>query len=242
MENNIAPQTGPEIIVFDFDNTLFDTEKIKRRISEIPQLYGEFTPAEVNAIYRSARDDGEKSVFTIERYVMMLERALEEKGLRHDRATLQNMDVQLLEGIQLFSGVKELLAFWKEKNLPMYLLSLGVVEWQQQKVTVSGADAFFPSSHMIFTTNGKNGKEHQLTYIASQLGERKKILLYNDKPDETARLLDAIPQLSAMVHRHIEDLRYSDTDFAALDRFGDRAIVGNSIPELFEKTTALFTL
>ena len=236
MENAITPVKRPGCIIFDFDNTLFDTEKIKKRIAEIPQLYGEFTPAEVQAIYLSARDEGTKTAFTIERYIEKLEAALCAKGLKHNSETLHDLDVQLLDGIQLFPGAEELLGKWKNSGIPIHLLSLGVPSWQEQKVQVSGAGKYFSLEHIHFTVNAQEGKKEVIHDLFAMQKAQIPILLYNDKPKETAILLDAFPQLSAMVHRHREDTRYTDRDFAELDRFGKRAVVKDSLTDLLHLT------
>ena len=41
----------------------------------------------------------------------------------------------------------------------MYLLSLGVKNWQEEKVEQAGIEPFFPSGHIVYTDRIDTGKE-----------------------------------------------------------------------------------
>ena len=132
----------------------------------------------------------------------------------------------------LLDGARELLDS-VQGAYEMYLLSLGVESWQMKKFDLCKLETYFDPEHIMFTPSVVAGKIGKLQEAFGENFDGEGIVLFNDKPDETANMLQAFPKLHALVRREVRDERYSEADFEkAHDEFGDRFVWRESLKDL----------
>lgn len=204
-------------VIFDFDNTLFDTETIKECFWEIADLHG-FSKEETELMYKDARAKGAQITFTMESFLSVIKQKLQEKGkIFLDREVFEIIN-RMENGATLVPGAKKIMEFTKTRNIERYVLSLGVHDWQEKKVKLSGIKPYFDEDKIIYTDNGKDGKEKALGNLFGMnfLGEGT--ILFNDKPDETESLLNRFPKMIVFLRREPRDKRYGEKDFQTLTK------------------------
>ena len=215
-------------VVFDFDNTLFEAERLKFALYGFVETYG-FSQEDAKEMYRLSRDLDGHVTFSPERFCEVLNDAIEKKqqGISVDPSFVRE---HLMQHVGVVTGAIALLKQLKEQQVPMYLLSLGVPEWQHEKVLMSGIDIFFPAEHIQYTTHVHEGKIVAFREIFGADFSGKDTYLFNDKPDETAVLLDTFVDLRAYLRRDPDDMRYAKEDFDALvATYPDRAIYAEDL-------------
>lgn len=210
------------IYIFDFDNTLFQTEQIKQKLFATGEAHG-LTPQEARDLYATARDTDGKIVFTLEHFFSLLDAKVQMTQ------TLGRWKESLLRDHMLVPGAIQLLTALKQRSAAMYLLSLGQPTWQEEKVSLSGIGAFFHRDHILYTTDMSEGKKVYIEDLIKK-EQTEEVLLFNDKPDETEQLLASFPRLTAYVRRDRDDGRYTDADFIHIvDTFGSRVRVHDDL-------------
>ena len=223
---------GPVRRVYvDLDNTLIDTERIKRALYEIAQAHG-YTAEEARAIYAEARTEEGEICMSAARFLDVLRAHASRDGrvMQEDAATRALQELRAKSNGILFPGARELLQYIKEKNIDRWLLSLGVKSWQKEKIGWAGLHEFFSPEQMIFTVHEEDhaGKIEALRENEGAVFDGTGVLLCNDKPDETARLLQEFPKLHALVRREVSDERYGEDAFVrAAERFPGRFVWAN---------------
>ncbi len=200
------------IIIFDLDNTLIQTEDIKLAIFAHLKKIG-LEDKVIKHCYGKAKENEEgENTFTLNHFAGELQR---ETGLAIDMP----MEMFTHEHMQV-AGAKAALAACTESGKPTYILTLGVPEWQKEKLGLVGLDAFVRDAgvQLLITTDVRDGKAKQIEELVKEHGcdEGDGMLLVNDKPDETERLLEIFPKLHAYVRREKDDARYSEAQFAKL--------------------------
>jgi phosphoglycolate phosphatase-like HAD superfamily hydrolase len=219
-------------VIFDFDNTLFDTETIKEYFWKIASIH-DFSPAEILVLYRAAREADGHITITVESFLTVLKNELAQQGkVFLDRQVYEIInEMENAEG--LLPGAQRLLEFCQREQFPRYLLSLGVAKWQAQKVRRSGVEHYFEKDKIIFTSNIAEGKKEVLKQLFGRSFNGARTVLFNDKPDETAELLTAFPKLGAFLRREVRDGRYGADDFQSLAKqFPGRVFWSETLDEL----------
>ncbi|OIO19084.1 MAG: hypothetical protein CO029_04465 [Candidatus Magasanikbacteria bacterium CG_4_9_14_0_2_um_filter_41_10] len=215
-------------VVFDFDNTLFEAERLKFALYGFVETYG-FSQEDAKEMYRLSRDLDGHVTFSPERFCEVLNVAIEKKqqGTSVDPSFVRE---HLMHHVGVVTGAIELLTLLKEKNISMYLLSLGVSEWQHEKVKMSGIDVFFASDRIHYTTHVQEGKIIALRSIFGENFTGENTYLFNDKPDETKVLLASFPELHVYLRCDVTDMRYVRADFDELvNEYGDRAMYADDL-------------
>lgn len=203
-------------VVFDFDNTLFDTERIKEFFWRIASIHG-FTQDETLEMYREAREHGDQITITMESFLRTIKEHLAARGQTIKEREVHDLIREMEEAHFLVPGAKRALEFVQRRNIERYLLSLGVTEWQEQKVKKSGVADYFLPDHILYTTRLDTGKSEALRELFGEDFSGEATVLINDKPDETRELLGAFQNLVVLVRREVKDTRYTDEDFTALE-------------------------
>ena len=144
----------------------------------------------------------------------------------------------------LLPGAKELVGQVCDFGLEHHLISLGVPEWQKEKITLAGLDEYFSfdiednKADVICTVDNRPEARKQEVFRLL-LGEKSTgagTVFFNDKPWETARLLRQYPELTAYVRIATNDRRYKPEDFEAIKKeFGERVYCDDSLSVLREK-------
>ena len=220
-------------VIFDFDNTLFDTEKIKLAMYGFAESWG-FSPTEAEDIYQEARgSNGQPIKISLVSFSEALGEHLKKKQKIFWPEKLETAVGRIIEEDSLLAGATDLLGFCQQKNLEMCLLSLGVKEWQEEKVNGSKIGQFFEANKIFFTDDQKVGKVEMLKKIFGGNFIGSGAIIFNDKPDETRDLLLEFPQLIAFIRIEERDLRYQEKDFENLKKdFPNRVFASKKLTEL----------
>src|SRR3989338_7782032 len=177
-----------EHVVFDFDSTLFDTEKKKHGFYEIAKCHC-YTLEEAKAMYDESRAIGNRMMISIAGFLSVLRERLARDGKQFQAKEVSEIIDWLNKGVGLLPGAKALLEFSRRHGIPRLLLSLGVREWQAEKVVKSGVDTYFSPEDIVYTDFLDVGK---ITIIRDRFGascDGRGVVLFNDKPDETRDML-----------------------------------------------------
>lgn len=226
------------VVVFDLDNTLFDTETRKKFFYELTILHGYDTQTG-QEFYREARDNNLKADFTFSKYVDVLKSHLQQDGRVYQEKEAKEIFRRMREEKGLLEGAEELLKFCKESNMKRYLLSLGMPSWQEEKIQQAGIAQYFEKGQIIFTEDSKTGKRDVLQSVIEN--NQDKIILFNDRPDETRVLLEHFPCLFAFVRQEQRDKRYATEDFLKLEKdFSKRVIWATELKILHNHFKSLF--
>ena len=222
-------------VVFDLDNTLINAERVKWFFRHLAEAHG-FTDDEAKEIYRLARNhtSGEIAI-SDERFIQFLEMGLIEKGKQLDTKVVEETFKEMSENKKglVFEGAENLIEFCQKNNWLCYLLSLGVEKWQKKKIAWAGLDKFFNNDNTVFTVKENGGKVEALRGLFGNNFTGKEVVLFNDRPDESADLLEFFPELVVFVCRNLEDIRHSENDWEKfVKKYPDRTIIANNLLEL----------
>ncbi len=219
-------------VVFDFDNTLYQTEKLKSKFYAMAEIHG-YTREEAKDIYNEARVASERIIINLSSYLNVLREQVEADGIVFLREEVS----EIIENVNLGDGLlpyaRELLGCCKRRKCNLYLLSLGVKEWQEEKVQQAKINTFFEDGHIIYTDKINGGKVSVLKEILGDDHTGIGVAIFNDKPDETKEILEAFPDIFAFVRREVLDDRYSELNFDLLERdFPGRVVWSEDLKEL----------
>ena len=222
--------------IFDLDNTLIDTERIKELFRQLAMDHG-CSEEDAFKIYDKARTEDGKMVLTWKSYINELEKFLN-KSL--DNEKVKTIEEKLSNEDLFLSGAVELIELLKGKGLSLYLLSLGVKDWQEEKIAWAGIKKYFDDEHIIFTQNTSEGKAEVLERVFGRDFDGDDAFLFNDKPDETDKLLEAFPELIAFVRYAAKDVRYNEEDYFELTRkYPNRVFWSEDLSDLLESVKTL---
>lgn len=226
-------------IVFDLDNTLIDSEIVKDYLYDLSLAYG-YDLATAKDIYKTARNNskGNLNLISFESYSDELKRRLLGEGKQFDA----NISKKYLKGLKkmkdniLIPGATEILNYCKDREMDMYLLSLGVPDWQKFKIKFTGLNKYFSKDKIILTQYEGEGKKESLKKMFGDNFDGSGMVVVNDKPDETFELLNNFPKLSAYQIIFEKEKRYSEKDYEKLCKkfTEDRLICAPNLHIIFE--------
>lgn len=229
-----------ERIVFDFDNTLFDSEAKKQGLYRMAEVHG-YSRAEAMELYDKARVRQEKIMMSLSSYVDVLREALLRDNKLFLAGDVSDIISHMKRGDGLLPGARELLAYCHDRMIPLYLLSLGVREWQEEKVEQSGIEKYFSKDNIIYTELLHEGKKQSLKELFGSGFTGKGTLLVNDKAGETMELLTAFPDLVALVRIELRDPRNRAEEYEQLARdFAPRVQMHESLVVLKDFLQTLY--
>jgi len=227
----IAPITDKKImtVIFDFDNTLYDTEKRKSFFWEIASVHG-YSLLEAYEMYNEARHSCEKITISLEKYLEVLQSHLKRDQKEYNEAAVNDIRIAMEKGDNLLPGARQFVEWCQHQKLACYLLSLGVKEWQEIKFRQADLGMFFTSDRVVYTEDARQGKKGSLQNLFGSMFTGEGATIINDKPDETRDLLTVFPKLQALVRREKRDKRYQKKDFDGLvNDFPDRVVWAESL-------------
>lgn len=228
--------------IFDFDNTLYQTERLKAKFYAMAEIHG-YTREEAKDIYNEARVVSERIVINLSSYLVVLREQVQADGL-----TFLSEEVsEIIEKVKLGDGLvphaRELLKFYHQAGVTLYLLSLGVREWQEEKVRGSKIEHFFSEQHILYTDKVKEGKIEVIRDLFPSSYTGRETVIFNDKPEETRKILNAFPDIIAFVRREPLDDRYSELNFELLERdFPGRVVWSEDVKELLRLSQAVIQI
>lgn len=206
------------ILLFDLDNTLISTERIKAHLYSIAVRHGYDKNAARN-IYKEARFNGKQNTICYRRFLQVLKERLFADG----KEFIPNVAAEVEEKLKkdsdlLLPGAEKFLQECQGKKKRKILLSLGVAEWQDEKIKWSGLDKYFSreKGEIVFTQLEGEGKIEAIKILFGENFDGMGVTLFNDKPDETRDVLAVFPKMKACVRQEVVDKRYKKEDFAKL--------------------------
>ncbi|MFB6226332.1 MAG: HAD family hydrolase [Candidatus Paceibacteria bacterium] len=225
-----------EKIVFDFDNTLFDTETKKQNLYKMAEIHG-YSHDEARQIYKKARTENEKIIMSLSSYMKVLRERVNEDDKEFKSDQVSEIITELKGGDGLLPYAAEFLKYCLSEGLETYVLSLGQKDWQEEKVQQSGIKDFMPEDNIVYTNSTNGGKQRFLRQLFGDDFTGSETLFVNDKPDETGDILSDFPDLLAMLRREPRDDRYQDEDFKRLkEQYPQRVITySEQLKQLLDK-------
>lgn len=181
------------MIIFDFDDTLFDTHSHKDLRHRALRTLGidEETYKRTYLLARNTPDG--LCTYSNKRHAEMLE----VEGYDEDTAfrLLEDTTTPARLSSLLLPGARALLERMKSVGKTLVLLSLGDPSFQELKVHGSGIALFFDRVFMVDDT-----KEHVLRELFSVVAESSAWFI-NDKVKETAKLRAAFPDMKIVLRQ-----------------------------------------
>jgi phosphoglycolate phosphatase-like HAD superfamily hydrolase len=219
-------------VVFDFDNTLYQTEKLKAKFYAMAEIHG-YTREEAKDIYNEARVASERIIINLSSYLLVLREQIQADGLTFLNEEVSEIIKNIGHGDGLIPYARELLKHTEDQGLDMYLLSLGVKEWQEEKVAQANISQYFKEGHIVFTDMIKGGKVQVLQELFGADFTGSGTVIFNDKPDETRKMLEAFPNIIAFLRYEPLDDRFSPINFDVLEKdFSGRTVWSEDLREL----------
>ncbi|OGH59514.1 MAG: hypothetical protein A2725_01690 [Candidatus Magasanikbacteria bacterium RIFCSPHIGHO2_01_FULL_33_34] len=211
-----------KVAIFDLDSTLIYTQKIKEYIFNfIKQISGESDRFAIQ-VYNDVRNDAGKITFNLINLKSKLKKSIknfDENKWKEFEDSFNKVDKSLL-----IAGAEDLLKFFKGREIPIYILTLGVEDWQKIKIKFSGLEKIlgvdFKNLKYTNEEDSKKGKVKEIREILKELNLEncKDILFFNDRPDETKKIMEEFPDLQVFIRREKNDKRHGDNDFIDLAR------------------------
>lgn len=223
-----------QTIIFDLDNTLINTERIKTVLIKTAIDFG-FSETQAWDIYNKSHRDGGKVTFTLERFAEVLIEMGVEKNVV---GIIESIKEKFVSDSLLLPGAKDLLNFCQKNNIKKYLISLGVKKWQDEKIVLAGLDKIFKSQEIIFREEikTKEGKVEAIKRIFGDEFTGQNMIFVNDKPNENRDVLESLPNIKVLGGWCRQDRRYSESDFIKLkEDFGDRFEWSDNLVDLKNK-------
>ncbi|MBT3817143.1 MAG: HAD family hydrolase [Candidatus Magasanikbacteria bacterium] len=176
--------------IFDFDDTLFNTQAFKharlqvlKKIGVSEELYKE--------TYVKARNDADGDfVYSDKRHAQMC--ALH--GIDEEKAYEALHSVTKRVKDFLFEDAIDVLGQVKKLGKPMILLSLGDPDYQEVKVKGSGIHDYFDRVFMV-----KRSKENVIKELLDSHKKQEPVWFINDKIEETQDIVSQFPQLQVVL-------------------------------------------
>lgn len=222
------------IILFDLDNTLIDTQRIKREIFyDTAVVYG-LSIDDAKEIYKSVRNIDGKVILSPQSFATAMAKKVGRSAEVIESKMYEKLNI--LGKSLCLDGAGELLERSKKENLDMYIMTLGVHAWQEEKIQCTGLDEYFPKEKRILPAIDLSEKDAKVVALKNFFGikiHEEKSILFNDKPAETAQLLEAYPNMKAFVRWDTNDERFTKNDFEKFESiFGKRFMWSESLFEL----------
>ncbi len=222
-------------IIFDFDNTLFDTEQLKNIMRQAAVDSG-CSAEEAQIVYERSRSDEKGNItISLDHFIVTLRTFLESTDRALSIETITRLKAWLREiGPSLvFEGVCEMLAECSER-FECYLLSLGVPAWQREKISLAGIEKYFSPERIMFTDR-EGGKVSALRELFGMQFDGTDTVFFNDRPEESAELLQQFPKLHLFIRRDRRDQRYADEKLwkNLHEQFPDRVVTATETAHLF---------
>lgn len=231
--------------IFDLDGTLINTEIIKDILFSFLSSCG-FDKESAYKIYKSARGKDGKSNFTLENLKKEIVANVENGEYPNTVFSDENWNkmIKSLDDLQdklLVEDAKEIISFLLSKKIPVFLLTLGSPEWQKKKIVLSGLDKILceknetldESKKIICTSyeETEKGKIDEIDNILDSINnfDGDGVILFNDKPDETEKIINTYPKMRFFIRREVRDIRYIEKDFERLQKNEQVLKISNSL-------------
>lgn len=173
-------------IIFDFDRTLFNTEKLLKIMRRVTYAYGLTDDDELH-IRKELVFGGQKSNLNLESYIAAMRKHAKKDTKFGDKEAREVINIiQNISENFLLHGAYELLTFCDKQRMEKYLVTLGEIGWQKKKIAMAEISIFFDAGHILLTddTDTTKGK---MTFIQNILLENhtgKGVCLVNDRTEE----------------------------------------------------------
>lgn len=223
------------IVLFDFDNTLFDTEFFKEQMYQLAMVHG-YSVDDAKEIYKEARTSGNQISLTLEHYLNVLKDQLHGDKKTYNRESVIPILATIAAHDGKLPGAKELLELVSELGFEKKLLSLGIPEWQEKKIEQAQLGDYFSDEEIIFTTDEQIGKIDYVKKFAESRNGGQGIIMFNDKPTEMREVLEQFPNVVVFGRYEVRDSRYTEEEFEKLEEdFPARFMWSDNLFELKDR-------
>lgn len=175
-------------IIIDFDDTLFDTLALKEDIKEILAHHG-INQRLFDESYQAAKTRNCHGDYDFGTHLSVLE----DKCIDFEKNEVAR-DLEYLKknlGKYLSAEADDFLEYFKQRNIPLILLTVGDEKIQRSKISQSKIEKFFHKIRVV------NNKAHCFDELAAP--ETGEIVFINDKIQETKEVLRTFPHLKAIL-------------------------------------------
>jgi len=171
------------IVVWDFDNTLFDTARFKEDAQRAFADWGVGAVSFERAYQRIVDDSSGGHGYDPEAHLAKLSRRLN----RASRDSLRrHIDLLVADAASyLFPGALDLVSRLSERNWRQVLLTLGNQAWQERKVAASGLEQLMDEVLAV---------EADKSAAVASLSRRDDLLVVNDNSREIVGMMRAAPE------------------------------------------------
>jgi len=182
-------------VIFDLDNTLIRTERIKQHFFTQLSCAGLSEARITDGYAKASQNMNGNNTFSRQHFSSVMNTPLSLDGISAPELQVP--------------GATHALGHCIDRDIPTYILTLGVEQWQREKIALSGLSEYIHRGvELLCTTDTQAGKTSCVEQLLSIGKGDLPILLINDKPDETHMLLDQFSQMFALVREEPEDARY----------------------------------
>lgn len=171
------------IAIFDLDNTLIDTERIKAHLDRAAMEQG-LDRVSATVVYQLSRTKAGKVKFDLAVYQENLKELLRSRGLSFNQASYDQSIASMRQDPELLlPGARELLELSAKQNLRIIILSLGESDWQEEKIKFSGLGKVIDSIEDRYGVK----VERKYTTYESHLAEEVNLEALDHNPDGAAK-------------------------------------------------------
>lgn len=165
-------------IIFDFDDTLFDTNRFKKDIFQILEKTG----LKKDLLQKTYLEVIEKDNYTFKKHLKEIRRSVSKLNTKEVSKSLHN----LLENKYLFESVEINLKKLKERH-KIILLTKGDVEFQNIKIKESGISKIFNKKDIYIVAKDKLS-------IIKKINLEEEVYFINDKKTENDLIKKEFPK------------------------------------------------
>lgn len=222
-------------VLFDFDNTLFNTEKFKQKLYKMAKIH-EYSHKKARDIYKRSRTENECIIMSLSSFLNVLKERLQQDGIKFKSEEVSELISDMRNSDGLLPYAAELLKHCQKQEFETYVLSLGHKEWQEEKIEQSGIKTVLDEENILYTDNIEGGKQCILRDLFGENFVGENTVFFNDKPDETGDILQEFEHLYAFVRFEQRDDRYEKQDFERLkEQFTNRIFWSQQLKDLLDK-------
>jgi len=171
-------------IIFDLDDTLFNSVELKQDIFQMISSAGIDFEVVADSYLELRKID---SIYELENHIQYLRDTTGVKISDGIKNQIQNINYKKYVSDDARNLLQEL-----SKSYDLWLLSLGVLKVQMKKIIDTQLDNYFEQEKIIITTEPKEHKIKNLKFI-------EPIYFLNDKVGETEIISERYPAFSCLV-------------------------------------------
>lgn len=171
-------------VIFDFDDTLYDTERLKKDIKKVLSSYN-IKKKDISSSYKAVRGNLE---YSFDKHLIEISKKYKDLDVGK---ILQNLN-KLFSNSYLFPESKKILTKLKRHHT-ILLLTIGEEKVQKRKIETSGIKNFFDKIHIT---------QKDKANFLKNLNLKGEVYFINDKADENKKVRAAFPHFKIVEKKH----------------------------------------